>query len=142
MGATYTFDIFCTFDGYSSYGPAGDWGGYWGKQGPQLLKRRLASFDSEQRMVFGATTFRLFVEMLANSTENSDVRDAWVTRTDEEDRHCCNRSSAPRLRASTLLRTLHRPRAYQSRRSVWTDALQRKIGDIIAERHEHLSSRS
>ena len=31
-------------------------------------------------MVFGATTFRLFVEMLAASTEKSDVRDPWVTR--------------------------------------------------------------
>ena len=80
MSATYTFDIFCTLDGYGSYGPDGDWGGYWGKQGPQLLNHRLASFDDRQRMVFGATTFRMFVEMLAASTEKSDVRDPWVTR--------------------------------------------------------------
>ena len=79
MTATYTFDIFSTLDGYGSYGPDGDWGGYWGKQGTELLDRRLASFDAEQRMVFGATTFRLFVEMLAASTEKSDVRDPWVT---------------------------------------------------------------
>ena len=31
-------------------------------------------------MVFGATTFRQFGEMLASSTEKSDVRDPWVTR--------------------------------------------------------------
>ena len=31
-------------------------------------------------MVFGANTYRLFAEMLASSTEESDVRDAWVTR--------------------------------------------------------------
>ena len=31
-------------------------------------------------MVFGATTFREFVQMLAASTEESDVRDPWVTR--------------------------------------------------------------
>ena len=74
--ATYTFDIFSTLDGYGSYGPDGDWG----KQGPELLDHRLASFDAEQRMVFGATTFRQFVEMLASSTEESDVRDPWVTR--------------------------------------------------------------
>ena len=80
MTATYTFDIFSTLDGYGSYGPDGDWGGYWGKQGPELLDRRLASFDAEQRMVFGATTFREFVAMLAASTEKSDVRDPWVTR--------------------------------------------------------------
>jgi dihydrofolate reductase len=80
MSATYTFDIFCTLDGYGSYGPAGDWGGYWGKQGPELLDRRLASFDAEQRMVFGATTFREFVKMLAARTEKSDLHDPWVTR--------------------------------------------------------------
>ena len=31
-------------------------------------------------MVFGATTFRQFVQMLAESTEESEVRDSWVTR--------------------------------------------------------------
>ena len=31
-------------------------------------------------MVFGANTYRLFVEMLAASTEDSEVRDSWVTR--------------------------------------------------------------
>ena len=80
MTAAYTFDIFSTLDGYGSYGPDGDWGGYWGKQGPELLERRFASFAAEQRMVFGATTFRQFGEMLASSTEKSDVRDPWVTR--------------------------------------------------------------
>ncbi len=80
MTATYTFDVFSSLDGYGSYGGDGDWGGYWGKQGPELLDHRLASFDAEQRMVLGATTFRQFVEMLASSTEESDVRDPWVTR--------------------------------------------------------------
>ena len=45
MTATYTFDIFSTLDGYGSYGPDGDWGGYWGKQGPELLDRRLSLYD-------------------------------------------------------------------------------------------------
>ena len=80
MTTTYTFDVFASLDGYGSYGGDGDWGGYWGKQGPELLDHRLASFEEEQRMVFGATTFRQFVEMLAASTEGSDVRDPWVTR--------------------------------------------------------------
>jgi dihydrofolate reductase len=80
MPATYTFDVFSSLDGYGSYGPPGDWGGYWGKQGPELLEHRLDSFGSDQRMVFGATTFRQFVEMLATSTEESEVRDPWVTR--------------------------------------------------------------
>ncbi len=80
MTSTYTFDIFSSLDGYGSYGADGDWGGYWGKQGPELLAHRLASFGPEQRMVFGATTFRQFVQMLADSTEESEVRDPWVTR--------------------------------------------------------------
>ncbi len=31
-------------------------------------------------MVFGANTYRLFARMLASSTEESEVRDPWVTR--------------------------------------------------------------
>ena len=80
MTATYTFDVFASLDGYGSYGPGGDWGGYWGKQGPELLEHRLSLYAGEHRMVFGATTFRDFVEMLSTSTEDSDVRDDWVTR--------------------------------------------------------------
>jgi dihydrofolate reductase len=78
MTATYTFDVFSSLDGYGAAG--GDWSGYWGKQGPELLEHRLALYDAEQRMVFGATTFRAFVEMLSASTEESEVRDPWVTR--------------------------------------------------------------
>jgi len=76
--ATYTFDIFSSLDGYGSH--SGNWGGYWGKQGPELLDRRLALYGEEQRMVFGANTYREFVQMLASSTEESEVRDSWVTR--------------------------------------------------------------
>ncbi|MEJ2867703.1 dihydrofolate reductase family protein [Actinomycetospora sp. OC33-EN08] len=83
MTATYTFDVFASLDGYGSYGGDGDWGGYWGKQGPELLGHRLRSFDTEQRMVFGATTFRQFVDMLAESDEGADVRDPWVSRMRE-----------------------------------------------------------
>jgi dihydrofolate reductase len=78
--ATYTFDIFSSLDGYGSYNENGDWGGYWGKQGPELLEHRLALYSAEQRMVFGANTHRAFARMLAASTEDSDVRDPWVTR--------------------------------------------------------------
>jgi dihydrofolate reductase len=80
MTATYTFDIFSSLDGYGSYREPGDWGGYWGKQGPELLDHRLALYGGDLRMVFGATTFRQFVSMLASSTEDSEVRDPWVTR--------------------------------------------------------------
>jgi dihydrofolate reductase len=37
-------------------------------------------YSEEQRMVFGANTYRLFASMLASSTEESEVRDPWVTR--------------------------------------------------------------
>jgi dihydrofolate reductase len=79
MTATYTFDVFSSLDGFGS-ASGGDWGGYWGKQGPELLDHRLAVYDEEQRMVFGANTYRLFAQMLASSTEESEVRDPWVTR--------------------------------------------------------------
>src|ERR687887_2625939 len=79
MTATYTFDVFSSLDGFGGVS-GGDWGGYWGKQGPELLDRRLALYDEEQRMVFGANTYRAFTRMLASSTEDSEVRDPWVTR--------------------------------------------------------------
>ncbi len=77
MTATYTFDVFSSLDGYGA--ASAKWSGYWGKQGPELLDHRLAQFGTEQRMVFGAKTHRLFAEMLASSTEDSEVRDPWVT---------------------------------------------------------------
>jgi dihydrofolate reductase len=79
MSATYTFDVFSSLDGFGSVS-GGDWGGYWGKQGPELLEHRLGLYEGEQRMVFGANTYRLFAQMLASSTEESEVRDPWVTR--------------------------------------------------------------
>jgi dihydrofolate reductase len=79
MTATYTFDVFSSLDGFGS-ASGGDWGGYWGKQGPELLGHRLALYSEEQRMVFGANTYRLFAQFLATEPEDSEVRDPWVTR--------------------------------------------------------------
>lgn len=79
MTATYTFDVFSSLDGFGGVS-GGDWGGYWGKQGPELLDRRLALYGEDQRMIMGANTYRLFAQMLAESIEDSDVRDPWVTR--------------------------------------------------------------
>src|ERR671935_2479191 len=78
MTATYTFDVFSSLDGYGA--ASANWSGYWGKQGPELLDHRLALYGTEQRMVFGANTYRAFARMLASSTEESEVRDPWVVR--------------------------------------------------------------
>ncbi|MEU5935195.1 dihydrofolate reductase family protein [Micromonospora sp. NPDC047187] len=78
MTATYTVDVFSSLDGFGT--TSGNWGGYWGKQGPELLAHRLSGYSAEQRMVFGANTYRVFAQMLAASTEESEVRDAWVTQ--------------------------------------------------------------
>ena len=66
MTASYTFDIFSSLDGFASYDNA-DWGPYWGKQGPEFLDRRIAQYGEEQRMVFGANTFRLMEQMVGVS---------------------------------------------------------------------------
>ena len=71
MTTTYTFDVVSTLDGFGSYGPDGDWGGYWGKQGPEFLDRRLAMYHEEQRLVLGANTFRQFVTLLGPSASGS-----------------------------------------------------------------------
>jgi dihydrofolate reductase len=80
MTATYTWDVFCTLDGYGTYGPDGDWGGYWSKQGPELLEHRASLFDTAQRMVFGATTFRENAEILL-AGDDPHSHDEWNVRT-------------------------------------------------------------
>jgi dihydrofolate reductase len=77
--ATYTFDVFSSLDGFGGARP-GTWGGYWGKQGPELLEHRLALYSEPQRMVFGTNTYRLFANFLATATEESEIHDPWVTR--------------------------------------------------------------
>jgi dihydrofolate reductase len=78
--AIYTFDVFCTLDGFGSYEEPGDWGGYWGKHGPELLEHRLGLYSTQHRMVFGATTMRVNLEMLGPNTEGAGEADPWVER--------------------------------------------------------------
>jgi dihydrofolate reductase len=79
MSATYTWDVFSTLDGYGSYAEGIDWGGYWSKQGPELLKHRATLFSTEQRMVFGATTFREVAEILTAGLDPNSL-DEWNVR--------------------------------------------------------------
>jgi dihydrofolate reductase len=78
MTAIYTWDVFSSLDGFGA--ASGNWTGYWGKQGPELLDHRLALYGGDQRMVFGRNTYRVHAQMLASSTEESEARDPWVTR--------------------------------------------------------------
>jgi dihydrofolate reductase len=80
MTVTYTFDVFSTLDGFGSYDGDGDWGGYWGKQGPEFLDRRFALHGEAQRLVLGAGTFRLFQEVLGPITADSAGNDPVNTR--------------------------------------------------------------
>ena len=73
MTATFTFDVLSTLDGYGSYGPAGDWGGYWGKHGTEFLEHRLAQYSQPQRMVLGANTYREFTDLLGPSSEWAEL---------------------------------------------------------------------
>ena len=77
MTATYTWDVFATLDGFGTYDEHGDWGGYWGKQGPELEARRDALYAEPSRIVFGANTYREFVSLLDG---DADAGDTWVTR--------------------------------------------------------------
>ncbi|MGY1695403.1 dihydrofolate reductase family protein [Geodermatophilus sp. SYSU D00814] len=80
MTAVYTFDVLCTLDGFGSYGEGGDWGGFWGKQGPEFLDHRLAQYRQEQRLVLGGNTYREFVALLDPLTEESAAKDPLNTR--------------------------------------------------------------
>ncbi|MCI9888866.1 dihydrofolate reductase family protein [Micrococcales bacterium 31B] len=78
MTATYTVDLFSSLDGFGSFSEHGDWGGYWGKQGPELLARRLDVYREPCRMVFGATTFREMSHWLVTLGADSEFFDPWV----------------------------------------------------------------
>jgi dihydrofolate reductase len=71
MSAIYTWDVYSTLDGFASYNSDGDWGGYWGKQGPDFLDHRSKVLNEDQRLVLGANTFRQFLKLLGPT----DVRD-------------------------------------------------------------------
>ena len=129
MTATYTFDVFSSLDGFGAAG--GDWTGYWGKQGPELLEHRLALHGGEQRMVFGANTYREFAAMLASSTEDSEVRDAWVTRM---------RSLPATVVSSTLQEPLDWPNAtVVSGDAVELVARSKEESDVPLRAHGNLS---
>ncbi len=74
MTVSYTFDVFAGLDGFGSH--TGDWGGYWGKQGPEFLARRFAQYGEAQRMVYGAETYRTNVAILGSA----ERMDGWITR--------------------------------------------------------------
>jgi dihydrofolate reductase len=80
MTAVYTWDVFSTLDGYGSYTEGADWGGYWSRQGPELLEHRAALFDTDQQMVFGATTFREIAQMMSWGID-SNTLDEWNVRS-------------------------------------------------------------
>jgi hypothetical protein len=65
-------------------------------------------------MVFGASTYRLFAQMLASSTEESEVRDPWVTRM-------------WKMPATVVSRTLEEPLDWPSATVVSGDAV-----DVVA----------
>ena len=75
MTATYTFDVFCTLDGFGSYTSSGDWGGYWSKEGPELVARRSEVLEDDQRLVLGANTFRQFAQLIGPSASTLEDLD-------------------------------------------------------------------
>ena len=80
MTVPYTWDVYSTLDGFGSYSEGGDWGGYWGKEGPEFLAHRLEVYRQNQRLVLGAHTFSEFVELLGASDDRSQVHDPVNTR--------------------------------------------------------------
>lgn len=78
MPAILTVDLFCSLDGFGSV--SAGWGGYWGKQGPELLAHRLDLYSKEQRLVLGARTYKAFASMRSSGEPGSDVFDPWVNR--------------------------------------------------------------
>lgn len=80
MTATYTWDVFSTLDSHGSFGPKADWGGYWSKQGPELLEHRASQYEDQQQIIFGATTFRETAEIFTSGVDPL-VLDEWNQRS-------------------------------------------------------------
>lgn len=76
MTANYTWDVYSTLDGFASYNEDGDWGGYWGKQGPEFLEHRSNVLNQDQRLVLGANTFREFVKLIPDNVRDLDAVNA------------------------------------------------------------------
>ncbi|MFJ3863688.1 dihydrofolate reductase family protein [Streptomyces nigra] len=128
MTTTYTFDVFSSLDGFGAAG--GDWTGYWGKQGPELLDHRLSLYGEEQRMVFGAHTYRAFAQLIASDTEEA-VHDPWVTRMRN-------------MPATVVSNTLEEPLDWPDARVVRGDAVDvvarlKKESDVPLRSHGSLS---
>ena len=70
MTATYTFDIFSTLDGDGSYTAKADTGA---SKVPSSSTTALPCTAQEQRMVFGANTYRQFAQLLGPSTEPDEL---------------------------------------------------------------------
>jgi dihydrofolate reductase len=70
--ADYTWDVYSTVDGFASYTDDGDWGGYWGKEGPAFLAHRAKLLKEDQRLVLGANTFRQFQSLLTGDVGDLD----------------------------------------------------------------------
>jgi dihydrofolate reductase len=64
--ATFTVDFFSSLDGNGS---ARGWPGYWGKEGPELRDDRVRTFEQDQVLVFGGTTFREFRKFVVEYDE-------------------------------------------------------------------------
>lgn len=64
--ATFTVDYFSSLDGNGS---AKGWPGYWGKEGPEIRADRVRTFEQDQVLVFGATTFREFRKFVTEYDE-------------------------------------------------------------------------
>ena len=97
MTATYTFDVFTSLDGFGSH--HGDWGGYWGKQGPELLDHRLSLYDRSNGWCSAPPPLREFVACLGRSAAAADDVGR-LGHPDEEhagDRGVVDAAGAPRL---------------------------------------------
>jgi len=101
MSTTLTVDFFSSLDGYGS---AEGWPGYWGKEGPDVIADRVSTFEQEQVLVFGATTFRQFSK--------------FVTMFDEPYYESLNR-----LQKIVFSSTLEEPLAWQNSTLINEDAV-------------------
>jgi hypothetical protein len=81
MTVTYTFDVFSSLDGFGA--ASGNWTGYWGKQGPELLNHRLAHrvIRRRQSRMSAACARNPTPAQQSNADQQMSFRNRWSSST-------------------------------------------------------------
>jgi dihydrofolate reductase len=75
--STLTIDLFSSLDGYAA---ADGWPGYWGKEGPDLMRWLEDKLAEDHIIVMGANTYRTMSQIVAEAADPTFARMAEIPK--------------------------------------------------------------